>query len=468
MQQQLRAFRKRPRGEGDLAPPQLQRGQRIPLAHLSPVQLRCVQEDLTFQPRSGFDKTTVPDPVVCYAMTESAVIAPRCYVAPGVGPAEDCLLDGLPLRCAFEGSLLPHQVEAAAKSLAALRAAPHACILTLPCGYGKTVVSLHVACSLGRRTLVCVHKEFLLEQWAERIRQFLPGASVGRLQGGVAETDCDFVVAMIQSLARRSYGDELLDVFGTVVVDEAHHMAARVFSEIFYRLPARHVLGLTATPKRKDGCTPILHLHMGKHSLMVEARSEEEVTARIVSFAWPCRVTREIGPGETQKHKTALTRDARRNALLVELCVRAAAQDRCVICLSDRVQHVKDLLAGFEAAGGQGGALYVGGLSRQARRGAEDSGRVLFATFSMAKEGLDIPRLDTLVLASPAGDLTQTVGRILRPCSSKQQPLIYDVADDLTLPFVRLSKARRDFYVAAGYSVREGPDADTPRASTET
>ena len=241
--------------------------------------MRLLQEDLTFRPRSGFDKAVQPEPVACYALRHGSLTVPRCYaLPPGLGPAQDRLSDGEAMAVDFCGQLRPQQVEAVELSLAALRRSPHACILTLPCGYGKTVVSLRVACGLGRRTLVCVHKEFLLEQWAQRIREFLPDATVGRLQGPVAETDCDFVVAMIQSLATRDYGDALLDVFGTVVVDEAHHMAARVFSEIFYRLPARHVLGLTATPKRKDGCTAILHLHMGPHSLVVEQRSEEEVT----------------------------------------------------------------------------------------------------------------------------------------------------------------------------------------------
>ena len=454
MQQQLRLFRKRALDEGaGSAAAELRCGTRIPLASLSPTQLRCLQEDLTFQPRAGFDKAVLPEPVACYAMTEGAVSVPRCYAPPFPVRVADRLSDGAPLSCRFSGALRETQQEASGKSLALLRAAPHACILTLPCGYGKTVVALHVACALGRRTLVCVHKEFLLEQWAERIRQFLPGATVGRLQGRVAETDCDFVVGMIQSLTQRDYGDALLDVFGTVVVDEAHHMAARVFSEIFYRLPARHVLGLTATPRRKDGCTPVLHLHMGPHSLVVEQRSEEEVRVVVLPYAWPTRVLREIRPGETQRFKTALSRDARRNALLVALCLRSVREGRCVICLADRVQHARDLLEGYARSGGAGAALYVGGLKRSERQAAEEEGLALFGTFSMAKEGLDIPRLDTLVLASPASDLTQTVGRILRPCPSKQPPLIYDVADDLTLPFVRQNQCRRGFYAAAGYAV---------------
>jgi len=178
----------------------------------------------------------------------------------------------------------------------------------------------------------------------------------------------------------------------------------------------------------------------------------------LVSFSWPCRVHRDVSPAEAQRHKTALTRDSRRNSLLVRLCTEAVAEGRSVICLSDRVQHVKDLLEQYTQAGGPGGVLYVGGLTRQARQLAESEGRALFGTFSMAKEGLDIPRLDTLVLASPASDITQTVGRILRPCASKKLPLIYDVADDLILPFVRQNHARLRFYASSGYVVRSRQD----------
>ena len=211
----------------------------------------------------------------------------------------------------------------------------HACILTLPCGFGKTVVSLGVARSLGRKTLVVVHKQVLMLQWEARIQEFLPGARVCRIQGPQkGDENCDFAVAMLQTLC--SYGgagagaDASLDVFGTVVLDEAHHMAARSFSRLFFKLRCRYVLGLTATPRRKDGCTNVLHLHMGSFSYCVEDRGCETVKVCCVPWRSAARTARETTAVETQRVKTRLTHDESRNRCLVRLCVSLADQGRQV------------------------------------------------------------------------------------------------------------------------------------------
>ena len=136
-------------------------------------------------------------------------------------------------------------------------------VLSLPCGYGKTTVSLAIASKLGYRTMIIVHKQFLADQWKERIQQFCPGATIGMVQQNKKEVDCDFVIAMLQSLSLKEYSFSDFESIGTVIVDEAHHICAKVFSQSLFKLCPRHIYGLSATPERKDGLTKVLHWFMG-------------------------------------------------------------------------------------------------------------------------------------------------------------------------------------------------------------
>ena len=164
-----------------------------------------------------------------------------------------------------------------------------------------------------------------------------------------------------------------------------------------------------------------------------------------------------------------LTQDEQRNDLLLTLCLEMVGAGRQVLCLSDRVAHLQILLDGFRSRseGNCSASLYVGGQRRDARAHAEENCQMLFGTFAMAQEGLDVPRLDTLILASPASDITQAVGRILRPSTTKMEPLVIDIEDDLCLPFIRQNEHRRRFYARAGMTIngspRMPPDAAAPR-----
>jgi superfamily II DNA or RNA helicase len=384
--------------------------------------------------------------------------------------------DGAPLGSAFVGELTPLQTTAFERSSQALEREPHCCMLTLPCGFGKTVVALRVAHAIGRRTLVVVHKEFLLSQWSARISQFLPEARVAIVQGNKAiPPEADFVLAMLQTLCLRlvdptSRASEIVTTCGLAVIDEAHHMAAKYFSKLFFHLPVKRLLGLTATPNRKDGCTKALHMFMGQHSFLVENSDLQRArpTVQIVSYISPQKITSDLSSGQVQKLKTTITQDDLRNRLLCDIVLRLATQERQIICLSDRTAHLACLLRLFEEHGGAvyKPALYIGGQKRSDRERIERECGVLFGTFAMAQEGLDIPRLDTLVLASPASDITQAVGRILRPCSSKKPPLIIDVQDDACNTFRRQNQTRQRFY--AKHGIQNEQEAERPRSEARS
>ena len=465
MQQSLSQWKRQRKEDraGD-ALPVLREGIRITVADCRPDYARAIMKDLTFMPFQGYDKGEPPQPVRCYVAAEdgSTLLLPRCYR--GVpGPPEDRLCDGAPLSCAFTGTLNPLQSTAAEATLAQVRAPPFAAMLVLPCGFGKTVVGLSLAAALGRKTLVVVHKDFLLNQWRERIATFLPTARLGVIQQNRLEfEDVDVAIAMLQTLCARELPPECLASFGTVVLDEAHHLAAPYFSQLFFKLPSRHVIGLTATPRRKDGLTEILHLFMGAFSYQLTARAADDLAVQRV--LWPPRYACRPEPSQadTQRLKTRVARDAARSDFVAKICAEAVDRGRQVLCLSDRIEHLHDLRDRFALLRpGVQAALYIGGRGRgnlEERRIAEAEARVLFGSYAMSSEGLDVPRLDTLVMATPIGDATQAIGRILRPCDAKQPPLVVDVVDDCRA-FARLDAARRGYYERSAFGVE---DCDWP------
>jgi len=467
MQTQLDSFRRQRRLDSMLKVPcaYIHGSVSLPLASLTRIALSSMLNTLSVQPRSTYDAKKPPAPIDCYSLSETHIMVPRSFGYARACACEslvDTRADGRDLQpMDFRGTLNPVQTEAFTKTMSSLSCKEQSCILTLPCGFGKTVVALHVAYMLGKRTVVVVHKEFLLSQWKARIEQFLPRARVGIIQGTKeVDADADFIIAMLQTLCLRlenpgSKASALVSTCGFAIIDEAHHMAARSFSKLFSNLPVKRILGLTATPQRKDGCTPILHMYMGEHAFIVEGTQmhEEMPQVRFLPYCSPKVVSAaDVTPGQVQKIKTDLTEDEARNQVICDWLVWLVDRDRQVICLSDRLAHLSKLLQLFGSITNSKhkASLFVGGQKKKEREYAEKECNLLFGTYAMAQEGLDVPRLDTLVLASPASDITQSVGRIMRPCTSKKRPLVIDIQDDKCMQFIRQNHARSRFYAKQG------------------
>ena len=152
----------------------------------------------------------------------------------------------------------------------------------------NTVVALYVACELKIKTLVVVHKQFLMDQWIERIRQFVPYAEVGKLKQNVADVDDrDIVVGMLQSVAMHEYEPDVFDGFGLVIFDEVHVIPAPVFSRALFRCCTPCTLGLSATPERKDGMSYVIHWFVGPMFMELRLKEKTEVEVRVVQV--PCK-----------------------------------------------------------------------------------------------------------------------------------------------------------------------------------
>ena len=431
-------------------------GIHIPLASLSNIAIKDFQQRLTINPRATYDKHIIPDPIICFQLSEKYIIIPRNFGHILYKNRIVYKYDTPSFLCSnvtFSGELGHIQKEACHNALRSLKQPPFACIVTLPCGFGKTVLALSLVQQFGYRTIVIVHKEFLLKQWKERISKFMPEATISIIQGNKPiKKDQDIYLGMLQTLCNRlsDKNNEITQIVsscGLAIIDEAHHMAARSFSELFRILPCQFILGLTATPQRKDGTQNMLHMFMGDFAYKLDAMASNQlIQVRDIYFNSRCKNTAVLSSAAIQKQKTLLTKNMLRNKQIVALCGEYIKQNRQILCLSDRLAHLQSLKEIFDIDYPSFiSSFYIGGQNKNDRENAEKKASMIFGTYAMAQEGLDIPRLDTLILATPASDIRQAVGRILRPCETKQTPIVVDIKDDSCLQFERQNEQRKTY-----------------------
>jgi len=330
----------------------------------------------------------------------------------------------------------------------------------------NTVYSLRLIAELKVPTLVVVHKEFLADQWLERIhgnpkkglKPLLLGAKVGIARGDQLDfKGKHIVIGMVHTLASKDFPLEFLHWPGLILPDECHRIAAPTWSPTPGRFPARWRLGVSATPRRKDGAERVFLDHLGP----VIFKGEEQRLPFRVRRVWTGYKPPKgghahlSGPAGKVMLLTIMLANAARNGVIVEQLVAAIRAGRKVIVLSERLDHLDRLDQLLLAAWtGDWGPLpttgrYVGGMTSEDREVSEGK-QVIFATFQYAAEGLDIPPLDTLFLVSPASDVEQAVGRIRRPYEGKKEAVVVDFRDENVSFCARAADARDKFYRKSG------------------
>ena len=339
-------------------------------------------------------------------------------------------------------------------------------ILCAPTAFGKTVVA---ACLIAKRavnTLVLVHRRQLMDQWRERLASFLslPSSEIGQLGGGKNKRTGIVDVAVIQSLHRKGVVQDFVADYGHVIVDECHHLSAFTFESVLRQIKAKHVLGLTATPTRKDGHHPIIYMQCGPIRYFLSPKKaakasplEHKVITRLTDFAWAG------SESEASIHDiySALVADARRNDMIVEDVRRALLDGRSPLLLTSRTEHL-DYLEGRLRGLCQHVFTLKGGMGTKQRKQTAESlsvvgpqePRLILATGSYLGEGFDDARLDTLFLTMPIswrGTLQQYVGRLHRLHENKKEVLVYDYADVLVPMLARMYKKRVAGYSALAY-----------------
>lgn len=333
----------------------------------------------------------------------------------------------------------------------------HGGVVEAPCGAGKTGIGTFLASRVDGRVLVLVHTLDLLRQWVERLSTWLPSVSVGRIGGGKRQPDRDVVVASLSTLARWSWDDlsELGRGFGLLIADECHRVPAETWVRVVAALPCTARVGLTATPKRKDGLHSWMHLALGPTVYRIEQRTLDESGRTMAPDIRLLSTGHEVVEGNhaADTMRNALE-DPQRQAVLVG-CVRRLVDDgRRVLVLTSLVSHAQ------ETAEAVGGVALVGQVSARGRAAALDGVRagdvrVVVAT-QLADEGLDLPEVDAVVLAAPSSHRPATRQRIGRGCRAlpgKRTPVVVDLRDEGRWA-TRKASARDALYREMGWASR--------------
>jgi superfamily II DNA or RNA helicase len=382
---------------------------------------------------------------------------------------------GRPISAKFHGELHPEQLEAADALLKHDEG-----VLAATTAFGKTVIAAHAIAKRGVNTLVLVHRRQLLDQWRERLALFLglDPAEIGTVSGGRKKPGGLVDVALLQSLNRKGEVPDFIGDYGHIVVDECHHLSAFSFETVLRRAKARFVLGLTATPIRKDGHHPIIFMQCGPIRFRVDAR-KHAATRPFQRLVVPRPTGFRVAPDAElpiQQIYLELAANQSRNALIVRDVLAAIAGGRSPLILTDRTSHADAFAQSL-----QGQVTHVvmlkGGQSARERGIAAgalaaipgDAQRVIIATGRYIGEGFDDSRLDTLFLASPVswrGTLQQYVGRLHRLHDAKREVRVYDYIDGAVPVLARMFEKRRRGYEAVGYTIQDLNAPDLPKQSS--
>jgi superfamily II DNA or RNA helicase len=437
-----------------------QKGYTIPKNELTIEQQKQIRNDLIIKPfvmgsPMNNDQKTFP----AYRESSNKFYVPHYYGVENYGkPKQYKITEGTDINLEFAGKLRDNQEIVVNTYIEHVNKVGFGGgLLELPCAYGKTVLSLNIISRINKKTFIIVHKEFLMNQWIERIQQFLPKARVGKIQGPIIDIDDkDIVIGMLQSLSMKEYPQSTFESFGLTIIDEVHHISSEVFSNSLFKLVTKYMLGLSATMNRKDGTTKVFKMFLGDVIFKGKRDEAREVEVHAIKY--------EVDDEEFNEVKTDFRGNPAYSTMISKLCeynrrtefilkiisdmlsinpnqqIMILAQYKNILkYLHDAISHRNIATVGY----------YIGGMKEQALKATEGK-KIVIATYAMAAEALDIKTLTTLIMATPKTDIEQSVGRILREKHSS--PVVVDIVDSHDL-FQNQWRKRKTFYKKENYKI---------------
>lgn len=444
------------------------KGYSILKSQLSETQTHYLKEQLTVVPKinAKFATKAALEAATFKLYRESPTrwYIPRCWGETTYGIAEENVVsEGLALRSdiLFQGKPYDYQ-EGIMKSFIDAGANGLICV---PCGKGKTFMALGIAARIGKRFLVVVDKEFLMNQWRGEMEALLPGIRIGIIQGSKREVDprkYDCSICMIQTICGQDIPDDTFSEYGFTIFDECHHLGAQHFSKTLQRIQTQKMLGLSATPTREDGLTKVFTWFLGEPVYWEKTREPdptvevksvfietEDITYNTVPTNWKGE------PVMAQLLGNIIGCEERSKEIVRWIRKLCDEPTRRVLVLSERIgllQRLEQLIK--EADTTLTTAYYIGGMKESVREEGAATARILLGTYAMASEAMNIKTLNAVVLASPRKAVEQSTGRILRirPEQRHIAPVIVDIVDDHNM-YQSQWRKRREYYEKCAYKI---------------
>jgi len=449
------------------------KGYTVLKSELTEIQIGQIKELLTVKPFTPGISLVGSTSFPAYRESTQKMYMPRFFGVEHFGPAKQVKTpEGDDIDVAFSGTLRDYQIEVVEAYKKATTTSvvdgvdgvvgttttgAQGGLVNLPCGYGKTTVALNIVSVMRKKTLIIVHKEFLLNQWVERINQYLPTARIGRIQGQIVDIENkDIVIGMLQSLSMKDYDDSVFASFGMVLIDEVHHIGSEVFSCALFKIVPKYTLGLSATMDRKDGTTFVFKMFLGDIVYKIAEKKQRNVLVRALHYHCADSVFNRVeydfrGNPAYSTMISKLCEYTPRTEFIIRVVKDMFAEnpDQQIMIIAHNknvLTYIHDAIKEREIASV---GYYIGGMKEAALKLTE-SKQVVIATYAMAAEALDIKTLCTLIMVTPKTDIEQSVGRILR--SDHDQPVVVDIVDSHD-PFVKQWGKRKTFYKRENYQI---------------
>ena len=437
-----------------------QKGYTIAKNELTIEQQKQIRNDLTIKPRvigspMNNDQKSFP----AYRESSNKFYVPHYYGVEKFGPPRQYKIsEGDDVNVEFAGQLRDGQIPVVETYVNHVKKVGFGGgLLELPCAFGKTCLALNIISRLNKKTFIIVHKEFLMNQWIERIQQFLPKARIGKIQGPIIDIDNkDIVIGMLQSLSMKEYPASTFESFGLTIIDEVHHISSEVFSNSLFKLVTKYMLGLSATMNRKDGTTKVFKMFIGDVIFKGQRDEMREVVVHAIKY--------QVNDDEFNEVKLDYRGNPAYSTMISKLCEYNRRSEFILKVLTNMLEtnpnqqimilaHNKNVLKYLHDAISHRNiatvGYYIGGMKETALKESEGK-KVVIATYAMAAEALDIKTLTTLIMATPKTDIEQSVGRILREKHSS--PIVVDIIDSHDL-FQNQWRKRKTFYKKENYKI---------------
>lgn len=442
------------------------KGYTIPKSILNNDELNFLKNDLFMKPFTTIKIKDNNEAFPSYRENDKKIYIPRFYGIQRYGlPDISDIHTGFDISLQFNKTLRDYQIDIVNQYIDYVNTPisnnslhnGNGAILEVPCGRGKTVMALNIISKLSKKTLIIVHKEFLMNQWIERIHEFLPSATIGKIQADICDVDNkDIVIGMVQTLHSKMLPDHIISQFGLTIIDEVHRIGSEQFSKTLFKCISPYMLGISATVERKDRLTKILYMFIGERIYKETTRDADNVIVRSINYISNDTEFNEVeydfrGNPKYSTMISKLCNFGRRSDFIVSITKHLISEnnDKQIMILAhnrnlltylhDAINHLSFASVGY----------YVGGM-KKSDLDISETKQIVLATYAMAAEALDIKTLSTLIMATPKTDITQSIGRILRVKGNN--PIVIDIIDTHD-PFQKQWLQRKRYYKKNNYFI---------------